>query len=108
MTIACVSSYVNVKLVQTPNGGSAQCPEGPPLDVQYVDYTAGAAKTANALPAKAKFARVQVDSICARAFVTSGDAATTDERMTADQTEYIGLPPDHGTVGYKLGFITRT
>ena len=115
MTIACVSEYVNVKLIQTPNGGMAQCPEGPPLAVQYVDYTAGAAATTNALNAKTRFVRVQVDSVCARKWASSPTAQTTDERMSADQTEYLGVPPDHGsgaansgTVAYKLGFITRT
>lgn len=109
MTIACVSEYVNVKLIQTPGGGMAQCPEGPPLAVQYVDYTAGAAATTNAFNAKTKFIRVQVDSICARRFGTAPTAVTTDERMTADQTEYLGLPPDHGTATpYKISFVTRT
>jgi hypothetical protein len=113
MTIACVSSYVNVKLVQNPNGGSAQCPEGPPLDVQYVDYTAGAAATAAAFDPKAKFIRIDADSICARRLAAAPVAVTTDERQQAT-TEYLGLPPDHGAAGvsgkvaYKLGLVTRT
>jgi hypothetical protein len=115
MTSACVSEYVNVKLVQTPGGSFAQCPEGPPLAVQYVDYTAGAAATTNAFNPKAKFLRIQVDSICARRLGSAPVAvAATDERMSAEQTEYLGLPPDHGVasdttkVAYKISFITRT
>jgi hypothetical protein len=114
--IACVSSYINVKLVQTPNGGSAQVPEGPPLDIQYVDFSGGAAQTANALDPKARFYRVNVDSICARKVAASAapGSVTDGERMSAEQTEYLGLPANHGAstdstkVAYKVGFITRT
>lgn len=115
MTIACVSEYASVKLVPTPSGQAAQCAEGPPLAVQFVDYTAGVAATTNPFNVKAKFLRIQVDSICARKLgATPVASATLDERMSAEQTEYIGLPPDHGAASdstktaYKISFITRT
>lgn len=112
MTVACVTEYAAIKLVARPNGTPAQCPEGPPLATHNVDYSAGNATTA-ALNAKTKFVRINVDSICARKWGATPVAATTDERMSAEQTEFLGVPPDHGdgtsgTVVYKLGFITRT
>lgn len=114
MTIACVSEYASLKLVSGPGGAIAQCLEGPPIATHNVDYSAGAAATA-ALNPKTKAVRINVDSICARKWGSAPTAAITDERMSAEQTEVMGVPADHGsgvagtgTVAYKLGFITRT
>lgn len=114
MTKLYVTEYCGLKLVSGPNGVPAQCPEEPPLAEQVVDYSAGAAASA-AFNAKTKFIRVHADSICSRLIAAAPVATTAKARMSADQTEYIGLPPDHGsgaalsgTVAYKISAITNT
>lgn len=114
MTKLYVTEYARVKLVSGPGGAVAQCPEEPPLAEQVVDYSGGAAQS-SAFNAKTRFIRVHADSICSRLIGSNPTATTAKARMSADQTEYIGLPPDHGdgsagsgTVAYKISAITNT
>jgi hypothetical protein len=112
MAVASITEYARVKLVSGPGGAVAQCAEGPPIATQNIDFSGGATPSA-ALNAKTKMIRINVDAICARKWGSAPTATTTDERMSAEQTEYVGVPPDHGdgtngTVAYKIGFITRT
>ena len=109
MTKLYVTEYCGLKLVSGPNGIPAQCPEEPPLAEQVVDFTSGAAQS-NAFNVKTKFIRVHADSICSRLIGTNPTATASKARMSADQTEYIGLPPDHGvgSTVYKISAITNT
>lgn len=74
----------------------------PSITTQVVDFSGGATQS-NAFNARTKFVRVQADSICSIRFGVNPDAAVTDLRLTAGQTEYFGVNP-----GDKVSAITNT
>lgn len=81
-----ISEHAEIGEAQT--GGSAQVAVVPPIAVQVVDFTAGAASSA-AFNAKTRFVRLHADAICSIRF--DGVATTAYPRMAADQTEYFGV-----------------
>lgn len=114
MTKLYIAEYVRLTSVMGPGGVVAQAPEEPPLAEQVVDYSGGAAAS-SAFNSKARFLRVHTDAICSRLIGTAPVATTSKARMSAEQTEFIGLPADHGsgvagtgTQAYKISAITNT
>lgn len=93
------------------NGYSMAVPEEPPVATQVVDFTAGETKSAlfNELTT---VIRVHVDAICSRKVGKSTDtptATTSDARMTAGQTEYLGVKGGSVSgLGQKISFISNT
>ena len=72
-------------------GGVAQAAAQPPLAVQVVDFSGGAAAS-SAFSAQTRFVRIHTDAVCSVRF--DGSTATTSyPRMAADQTEYFGVQP---------------
>jgi hypothetical protein len=72
-------------------GQTVAAGEQPPLAVQKVDFSAGAAASA-AFNAKTVFVRIHTNAICSRVFSAAGTAAAvTDPRMVAGQTEFHGV-----------------
>lgn len=71
--------------------GTAQVVIEPPLAVQVVDFSGGAASSSE-FNAQTNIVRVHTDAICSVRF--DGSAATTSyPRMAAGQTEYFGVQP---------------
>lgn len=82
-------------------GGTAPIAAQPPIAVQKVDFSGGAAAS-SAFNAQTRFVRLHTDAICSVRF--DGSAATTSyPRMAADQTEYFGVQP-----GSTLSVISNT
>lgn len=75
----------------------------PPIAQQTVAI--GAETDSNAFNASTRFIRVHADAICSIAVGLTPTASTTTLRMSADSTEYFGVPLNSG---YKLSVITNT
>lgn len=75
---------------QVPNT-AAQMPQEPPIAEQTVAIGSISAASAN-FNSKTRFIRVHTDSICSVEVGISPTATATKGRMTANQTEYRGVP----------------
>ena len=75
---------------------------GKPIATQTVTI-GGASAASAAFNAATRFVRLHTDAICSIEFGTAPVAEATNERMSADQTEYRGV-----TAGEKVAVITNT
>jgi len=105
MTKLYVSEYARMTQASGPGNSVVQSPEEPPLAVQVVDYTSGAAQSA-AFNAKTRFVRLHADSICSVRFAANPTATVNDPRLAAGQTEFRGIPADGSAA--KVSAITNT
>lgn len=65
----------------------------------------GSSVQSSALNSKTKIVRVQTDAICSITFGTNPTATSSNRRLSADQTEYFGVPANSS---YKVAVITNT
>lgn len=84
--------------------GASGVPTMPPIAQQKVTFT-GTPGVSAAFSASTRTIRVQADGICSiRVFSgATSNAAITDMRMTAGQTEWLAVAP-----GAKISAITNT
>jgi len=76
-----------------------------PVNEQTIAIGGSSATIATAFNPKSRFIRVHTDAICSIAFGTAPVATITNMRMSANQTEYFGLPP---TANFKMAVISNT
>jgi hypothetical protein len=105
MTKLYVSEYARMTQASGPGNAVVQAPEEPPLAVQVVDFTAGAAQSA-AFNAKTRFVRLHADAICSVKFAANPTATVNDPRLAAGLTELFGIAPDGSAA--KVSAITNT
>jgi hypothetical protein len=105
MTKLYVSEYARMTQAGGPGNSVVQAPEEPPLAVQVVDFTSGAAQSASFNP-KTRFVRLQADAICSVRFAANPTATVNDARLAAGQTELRGIPLDGSAA--KVSAIANT
>jgi hypothetical protein len=105
MTKLYISEYARMTQASGPGNSVVQAPEEPPLAVQVVDYTSGAAQSA-AFNAKTRFVRLHADTICSIRFAANPTATANDPRLGAGLTEYRGIAADGSAA--KVSAITNT
>lgn len=100
MAKAYISEYARMAL---DSRGLVPIPEEPPVATQVLD-TAGTHLSA-AFNAETRFIRVNTDGVVSYKIATAPTAATTDPRMAANQTEYLGVK---AALGLKIDVIANT
>jgi len=99
-SLAVVTEYYTIPVMV--GGQVAQIAQEPPLAEQSIDFTAGATATA-ALNARTNLVRIKCNAAASFLFSTAGTAAaTTNQVLSAGETEYKGVAAGQG---YKISFI---
>jgi hypothetical protein len=88
-----ISEYARVTQASGPGNAVVPAPEEPPLAMQIVDFTSGAAQSA-AFNGKTRFVRLHADAVCSVRFAANPTATVNDARLAAGQTELRGIPAD--------------
>ncbi len=101
MATLYVTEYARVAF--DPNGPLAM-PEEPPLASQTIAIGSGSVASA-AFNVATRFVRLNTDAVCSVAFGNSPTATAIVARMSANQTEYHGVPQGGG---YQVAVITNS
>lgn len=104
MTKLYITEYQSLQSATINGTGIVQAPLEPPLAEQVVDYTSGVAQSAAFNP-KTTMVRLNTDAVCSILFGTNPVAATSNQRMSANQTEYKQVGRG---LNYKVSAITNT
>jgi len=103
MTKLYVAEYSGIASVQT-DGAVAVLPQ-PPTAEQVVDYTAGAAATANPFADSTEFVELATDAICSVVFGSAPVATVNNMRMAAGERRLVSVRPGSKL---KVSAITNT
>jgi len=103
MTKLYVAEYSGLASVAT--DGAVAVLQQPPTAEQVVDYTAGAAATANAFNDTTEFVELETDAICSVAFATTPVATVNNMRMAAGERRLVSVRPGSKL---KVSAITNT
>jgi hypothetical protein len=100
MAVAYITEFM--QLMTDANGNMLAVPKHPPLATQTVAI--GTEADSATFDERTKFIRLHVDAICSYKIGDGDpDATTSDARMAAGQTEYIGVQG-----GHKISIISNT
>lgn len=105
MAVLYITEYTEVTVL--PPGWVTQAPLEPPIAEQMVAIS-GASAVSNPFNSKTTYVRLHTDAICSVLFGVSTAlplATTSNQRLSANQTEYKGVRP--GT-GYAVAVISNT
>src|SRR5262245_38533877 len=89
------------------SGQALPAGEDPPLAEQTVAIGAGSTQS-SALNSKTRFIRLHCDATCSVALGSNPTATTSNRRMAANSTEFVGLTREQVAAGLKVATIQNT